>query len=113
MAQPNYPDALWRLLGLWELHLAKLELPRVNTRRRAPSCAMVAAIAAHEPDVRLTKSQLTKAEYLRQRVARAIAPLATFLDESDLRFISIKLEESLRTNPHLARLVERATRSLP
>lgn len=106
MSHPTYQDVLLRLLSMWELHFAKLEGRSPRTRRRSRERSV---IAEHESDMQRT-SELTKSQYLSQRVARALEPLAVLLHESDLRFIKIMLEERLRTDPHLVRIVERATR---
>jgi hypothetical protein len=103
MSHVNYQDVLLRLLSMWELHLVRLEGRRPRTHRRA---AASAASGANESETPPT----TKSQYLSQRIARAVEPLATLLHESDVRFIKIMLEERLRTDPQLARLAELASR---
>lgn len=107
MADPNYPEVLLRLLSLWELYFAKLEGRRPRTARHRVTRA---TSATGKPGPTAMKHELTKSQYLSQRVERAVEPLARLLHESDLRFIKIMLEDRLRTDPHLSRIAERAAR---
>jgi hypothetical protein len=102
MVEPKYQEVLLRLVSLWELYLAKLEGRRPRKARHPGTRVASTAAAMNYP--------LTKSEYLSQRVERALEPFARLLDESDLRFIKIMLEERLRTDPHLSRIAERAAR---
>jgi hypothetical protein len=103
MSHLKYQDVLLRLLSMWEQHLAKLDGRRPRTLRPALACATT---GLNEFDTAPT----TKSQYLSQRIARAVEPLAILLHESDVRFIKMMLEERIRTDPQLARIVERATR---
>lgn len=109
MANPKYQGVLLQLLSLWELQLAKLEGRRPRTQRRPPARSRT---GANMPNAHAMTSELTKSQYLSQRIERAVEPIAALLDETDLRFIKLMLEERLRTDPHLSRLVERAMRRL-
>jgi hypothetical protein len=107
MVDPNYQEVLLRLLALWELYFAKLEGRRPRTVGQGverPACAR------SKPGPIAMKQELTKGQYLSQRIERAVEPLARLLHESDLRFIKIILEERLRTDPQLSRLADRAAR---
>ena len=88
---------------MWELHLAKLEGRRPRKRRPPLACV---AVGTKESETQAA----TKSQYLSQRIARAVEPLAILLHESDVRFIKMMLEERLRSDPQLARIAERASR---
>lgn len=102
MVDPNYQEVLLRLVSLWELYFAKLAGRRPRKARPVgiPSTTSPSAM----------NHELTKSEYLSQRVERALEPFARLLHESDLRFIKIMLEERLRTDPYLSQIAERAAR---
>jgi len=107
MADPKYQHLLLRLLSMWEARLAKLEGRRPRTFRGAPTRAAGGAKTIRE---RRATNGVTKSQYLRQRVERAVRPLENLLHESDLRFIKMMLEERFQTDPYLAAIAERATR---
>ena len=109
MARPKYQDVLQQLLSLWELQLAKLEGRRPRTLPRSVSRSL---FSTNERNAQPTACRPAEGQYLSQRIDRAVEPLATLLHESDLRFIKIMLQERLRTDPHLSRIVERAARRL-
>lgn len=106
MSDPNYQDVLLRLLSMWDQHVAKLQGRRPRTLRRRPAYS---AGGTQKADTNASPA-LTKSEYLRQRVARAVEPLEPLLHESDVRYIKLMLEERLRTDPYLLPIVERVTR---
>jgi hypothetical protein len=97
----DYQEVLLQLLALWELQLAKLQGRRPRTARQRPA-------RTHRP-----RRDVTKTQYLDQRIEQAVEPIVGLLDDLDVRFIKITLNERLRIDPHLRQLAERVTRRFP
>lgn len=101
------PDPLGELLTMFERALDNLLQGRARRWQTALGRCPRSPRLASEALLRLRRGERTLSQFLDEKVARALAPLKPFFDDSDLEFLRLSTREILDHDPALSGLIAR------